>query len=135
MDALIAGLALVVSAAGATAPAPDTHSPAAIVAPQSIRQAMQATELRPDPDAAMFQRLPGNILGLPHTTTFRPRHVKNPRMRATIAGAGLGMLAGAVIGYVVTNRSNCDMCGFAGLTFGVPIGGVAGSMLGWHGSR
>ena len=64
--------------------------------------------------------------------TFRPRHVKSAKLRAAIAGAAIGFFGGAALGYAMTNRSGCDMCGLQGLVYGAPVGAVAGAIAGVH---
>jgi hypothetical protein len=128
MDALIVGLAIVVNTAAANPSAADTRAVAGLTTPQTIRQAVERNDIPLDSGLTAGFQKPG-ILGQPHTTKFRPRHLKSAKLQAAVAGAGLGLLAGAVIGYGVTTRAGCDMCGLQGLTIGAPIGGAVLSLL------
>ena len=60
----------------------------------------------------------------------------NPVLRAIAvgAGAGLGFMAGARVGWEVTPKRGPydDTSGLKGVMIGAPIGAVLGAVLGWH---
>ena len=60
----------------------------------------------------------------------------NPALRALVvgAGAGLGFMAGARVGWEVTPKRGPydDTSGLKGVMIGAPIGAVLGAVLGWH---
>ena len=128
MQPVILGLAIVIGGAHANVGAAAHESPSAGVAPaHMLRQASMTmprspalTPVRPERSFAREQQRPA---------TFRPQHVKSPKLRAGVAGAAMGLLAGAVLGYVVTTRSDCDDCGLSGLVLGAPIGSVVGAVV------
>ncbi len=131
MSALVLGLAIAAGAAVSNQPA--SQHPGGTpgnVATAAIRQSVVTTEIpagfRP---ANRTARASAFEVESPRPVTFRPRHVKSQTLRAAVAGAAVGLFAGAAMGYVVTNKSYCDTCGLAGLVYGAPIGGVLGGII------
>jgi hypothetical protein len=127
MNAFVLGLALVANTASPSVQ-PNAQVPAVVAAPV-IERAIAKIEIAREPGPrAEFQ--PPGMFGPPYTTRFRPQHVKSPRLRSAVAGAGVGLLAGAAIGFLAMNRDGCDTCGLGGIAVGMPIGSVIGTVIG-----
>ena len=117
MQTVILGLAIMIGGAHANGAPAHILRQASMTMPRSSPALMP---IRPERPFAREQQRPA---------TFRPQHVKSPKLRAGVAGAAMGLLAGAVLGYVVTTRSDCDDCGLSGLALGAPIGSVLGAVV------
>ena len=64
----------------------------------------------------------------PHPIRPSPVHASR-RVRAALIGGFIGAAGGGTIGYVMTKDCRCDDPG-AGLLLGVPIGALAGTVIG-----
>jgi len=130
VDALFLGLAIMAGSACSSTPTiAQERSAAALEMTPVFRQAVAShASVLSQPVWRQHTLVPEPL----RQPTFRPRHVKSPTLRAAVAGAAMGLFAGAAIGYVMTNRSGCDTCALQGLFLGAPIGSGVGAVLGMH---
>ena len=70
----------------------------------------------------------------PTQGTTTKRFSTTHRIIAASAGASIGFLVGARVGYAVTPKRGPydDTSGLKGVMIGAPIGAVLGAVLGWH---
>ena len=129
MHTLCLGLAMMVAGAGGNiAGIPHDRSNAAPAVMQTFREAVVNPQ---DTRIVMPTVRPENAVARQtfKQPRFRPVHRQSRKAQAAVLGAALGLFGGVGIGYVLTNRPDCDTCGLPGIMFGAPIGAVVGAIV------